>query len=280
MTHATEVKPTSRQRKKIDELKRGSEFEDLDKFCEQARTETGCENKSADLLQNGKVQDDRTYKNSSPENQIEKNETQEPIMDPLTQISNGISTMAHQISGFHEDMFIDSSSLLANASLEASSYGFLDNGNRSNSLVIDQTSKAEAESLESSFDCITDIFIDPELPNCSEITVGGSNEATANKDFVANSLSPNNNISVETRINSDTRNDFKSGKTTTDNEHGAAVWDIFRREDVPMLTEYLLKHQMEFCHRNSSVKDSVSARSNIHDLDQKVIVLTWVLLSI
>lgn len=46
--------------------------------------------------------------------------------------------------------------------------------------------------------------------------------------------------------------------TSSEIRHGAAVWDIFRREDVPKLTEYLQKHQKEFHHYNNSIVASVS----------------------
>lgn len=47
-------------------------------------------------------------------------------------------------------------------------------------------------------------------------------------------------------------------KTTTEIAHGAAVWDIFRRKDVPKLVEYLKKHYKEFHHYNNCPVDSVS----------------------
>ncbi|KAL1532037.1 hypothetical protein AAHA92_32100 [Salvia divinorum] len=254
LTHATEVKPNSWQRRKIDELRKGSEFEDLDKFSEQARTErTG--NILTESVQNGRNPEDHMCNgNSLPlENQIDKKATV-------------------QISDLHEDTSIECSSLLENPSFEAfSSHGHLDIGNRNNNHDIERTSKVAAENSDSTVDRIADSCNDPDLPNCSEITVGGCNEAT-NTDFVANNLTLDNNTSVQMRIDPDTRNGhLKSGKASTDIAHGAAVWDIFRRQDVPMLTEYLQKHQKEFFHSDNSVVNFVV--HPIHDqifyLDEK-----------
>ncbi|XP_004309136.1 PREDICTED: lysine-specific demethylase JMJ25 isoform X3 [Fragaria vesca subsp. vesca] len=66
--------------------------------------------------------------------------------------------------------------------------------------------------------------------------------------------------------NRSARSDYKS-----DLVYGGAVWDIFRRQDVPKLIEYLLKHQTEFRHiSNLPVKSVIHP---IHDqtlyLDEK-----------
>lgn len=57
--------------------------------------------------------------------------------------------------------------------------------------------------------------------------------------------------------------DSLQGNDTSDIGRGGAVWDIFRRQDVPKLTEYLHKHSKEFRHINNLHVGSVN--HPIHD---------------
>lgn len=41
---------------------------------------------------------------------------------------------------------------------------------------------------------------------------------------------------------------------------GGAVWDIFRRQDVPKLNEYLTEHHAEFTHILGAPVDQVSIK--------------------
>ncbi|XP_058095899.1 uncharacterized protein LOC131241195 isoform X2 [Magnolia sinica] len=73
------------------------------------------------------------------------------------------------------------------------------------------------------------------------------------------------------------RNSFPRGKGSTvtgslgsDSKvvHGGAVWDIFRRQDVPKLVDYLQKHWKEFRHNSSLPVNSV-----IHPLHDQTLFL-------
>ncbi|MCL7030462.1 hypothetical protein MKW94_005312 [Papaver nudicaule] len=58
------------------------------------------------------------------------------------------------------------------------------------------------------------------------------------------------------------------GSDVSDIARGGAVWDIFRRQDVPKLTEYLHKHSKEFRHTNNLPVASV-----IHPIHDQIFYL-------
>ncbi|KAI9096712.1 hypothetical protein K1719_025891 [Acacia pycnantha] len=70
------------------------------------------------------------------------------------------------------------------------------------------------------------------------------------------------------------RNDTRTAKAFLENDdvsdaqYGSAVWDIFRRQDVPKLTEYLKKHCREFRHI-----DNLPVNSIIHPIHDQTLYL-------
>lgn len=77
---------------------------------------------------------------------------------------------------------------------------------------------------------------------------------TSGRTSPPNEINPSSNALaiVEANVALETKQDC------AEVECGGAVWDIFRRQDVPKLIEYLQRHWREFRHFNNSPVASVS----------------------
>ncbi|XP_019427149.1 PREDICTED: lysine-specific demethylase JMJ25-like isoform X1 [Lupinus angustifolius] len=73
---------------------------------------------------------------------------------------------------------------------------------------------------------------------------------------------------VESLENNTPSKNFFQNDDHLETQHGSAVWDIFRKQDVPKLMEYLKKHYKEFRHVNNLPVNSV-----IHPIHDQILYL-------
>ncbi|KAK4347556.1 hypothetical protein RND71_033895 [Anisodus tanguticus] len=96
-----------------------------------------------------------------------------------------------------------------------------------------------------------------------------SDFATAKQEKASDFFSSDRNMQLEGDLSSDQVVDLGNNSEGTEEENGGAVWDIFRRQDVPKLEEYLKEHHKEFRHTNCSPVDQV-----VHPIHDQVFYLT------
>ncbi|KAE9616313.1 putative transcription factor C2H2 family [Lupinus albus] len=109
----------------------------------------------------------------------------------------------------------------------------------------------------------------PNTTECNQPCIGA--EETTFVNGLNCSVMPCSEIktgNVESLENNTSNKNFFQNDDHLETQHGSAVWDIFRKQDVPKLMEYLKKHQKEFRHVNNLPVNSV-----IHPIHDQILYL-------
>ncbi|KAM3285596.1 lysine-specific demethylase JMJ25 [Capsicum chacoense] len=95
-----------------------------------------------------------------------------------------------------------------------------------------------------------------------------SDFASAKQEKASGDFFPDHNVQLEGSLSSAQVVDLENKFDAPEEEKGGAVWDIFRRQDVPKLEEYLKEHHKEFRHTFGSPVDQV-----VHPIHDQVFYL-------
>ncbi|XP_045794905.1 lysine-specific demethylase JMJ25 isoform X2 [Trifolium pratense] len=238
LTHTNKVNIAPWQRENINKLKKEYGKEDYLELYREALDNVDVKSKSKAL--------DHDQKAENGVNRIL----------PSSQVEKCISSISEDLSGKVETQNTEQCD---------------DNGKGSctyRNVAVRNSSEDDSVSITSSAE-VSDYSRTSDLEQLQSATSLASSNANIKKDRVKIDFS-DGNVSGDPKIESKQG----MGRDSLDIDNGAAavlggaVWDIFRRQDVPKIIEYLRKHKKEFRHINNKPVDSV-----IHPIHDQTIFL-------
>ncbi|KAH9779972.1 JmjC domain-containing protein [Citrus sinensis] len=259
LTHTAEVKIPPWQQKIIKNLQKKYVAEDLDKLS--SRVPNASEEKKQDGIQNtsqegeySKGLDALWLPPKRRESALGQSDFHGPKPDQGERDAASDSLPDNRIQSYNN--------CLDDAGANPSFPNGMDTGH--SCAAVEEFQPAHA--LESNHETVEGSMCNQDHPydvaGKTELVKGeGSLEATYSDDGVDNEASIESNVNAE-------RDNFLDNHMT-DVVYGGAVWDIFRRQDVPKLIEYLQKHQKEFRHINNLPVTSV-----IHPIHDQTLFLS------
>lgn len=265
LTHTAEVKPPPWQSRIIKKLQKKYEVEDMRELYSHDKTAVGLPRKRGRKRRVGFSVDpkssekedtngrDSTLQGSQgKEEKLDEQESSEP-----TKIKFDLNASEQEISNSPRFQQFD---------LNSHDSSFLVPGNDCESMHYDNVQQRCSSQGDESYKEISSVIDDQPCSGTKETKI--VNKLNSSDDFCSD-VETNNIDSVE--------KDSLSNNLCQDDVHlgtqnGSAVWDIFRRHDVPKLTEYLKKHHREFRHIINLPVNSVSTVA-LFSLDYKCFVL-------
>ncbi|CAK8570171.1 unnamed protein product [Lathyrus sativus] len=261
LTHTAEVKTPPWQSRIIKKLRKKYEVEDMRELYSQDKMEVGLPRKRGRKRRVGfsvdtKISEkedtsgrDSTLQGSQgKEEKFDEQESSEP-----TKIKFDLNASEQEISKSPRFQQFD---------LNSHDSSFLVPGNDCESMHYDNVQQRCSSQGDESYKGISRVIDDQPCSGIKETKIVNKLNSS---DAFCSDVETNNIDSVEkdSLSNSVCQNDVHLGT-----QNGSAVWDIFRRHDVPKLSEYLKKHHKEFRHIINLPVNSV-----IHPIHDQILYL-------